>query len=155
MADLNGNEILVFTHDGELVRAIGSLDYLQKAAPLDRRKVVGLSAQGTAVTIFDRRGKVLRSFGKHGDAGDKNMSFPTGFAVDAKRRLWIADAFQQRIKVYSLNGALLFSFGKPADDSGSGLAFPVDLVFGEHGALFVLEKGASRIQVFEVGDLVD
>ncbi|HBO69146.1 MAG TPA: hypothetical protein DD658_02970 [Deltaproteobacteria bacterium] len=156
VADLNGNEILILTSRGDFLRSVGRFDYLQKAGKADGGRIVGISAQGKAVRIFDENGTLVRSFGDHGDSSDRNMSFPTGFAVDAKGRLWIADPFQHRLKVFSLAGEFLFNFGRVEETTESGgFFFPVDLCFGEKGELFVLEKGAERIQVFQVGDLRD
>ena len=153
VVDLIQREILILDPDGKLLKTLGPFDYLQKAGPVGDAGVIGLSAQGTAVTVFDADGSPVRSFGKHGDASEKTLSFPTGFAVDAKQRLWIADAFQHRLKVFSLDGQFLFNYGRMEEESG-GFFFPVDLCFGEDGRLFVLEKGANRVQVFRVEDLV-
>lgn len=154
VADLAGNEILVLDGRGDLVRSLGTFDYLQKAGPAGQRRIVGLSAMGTAVKLFSGEGALLRSFGEHGDEAEKNISFPTGFAVDGRGRLWIADAFQHRLKVFSMQGEFLFNVGRVEERAGDGgFLFPVDLCFGEEGELFVLEKGADRIQVFRVGDL--
>lgn len=153
ISDLNNNEILVFNGKGDFVRALGAFDYLQKAGAIGD-KVVGLSAQGKAVKVFTKEGTLLHSFGDHGDSIERNMSFPTGFAVDAKGRLWIADAFQHRLKVFSLDGKFLFNFGRMEETAG-GFFFPVDICFDGTGRLFVLEKGANRIQVFQIADLED
>lgn len=152
IVDLSGNDILILSADGTQLRALGSFGYLQKAGPGPGREIIGLSGQGAAVTVFNSEGEVLRAFGKHGDETSRNVSFPTGFAIDARGRLWIADAFQHRLKVFSLKGEFLFNYGKMEEETG-GFFFPVDLCFGEQGELYVLEKGANRIQVFQVEDL--
>lgn len=152
IVDLSGNDILVLSDEGTRLQSLGTFGYLQKAGSGPAGEVIGLSGQGKAVTVFDAAGEELRSFGNHGDKTDRNFSFPTGFAIDAKNRLWIADAFQHRIKVFSLTGEFLFNFGK-MEEEGGGFFFPVDLCFGELGTLYVLEKGANRIQVFLVEDL--
>ena len=152
LVDLIQNEIVVLGADGSLVRTLGPFDYLQKAGPAEDGAVIGLSAQGPGVTVFDADGSGKRSFGKHGDESARTLSFPTGFAIDAKRRVWIADAFQHRLKVFALDGQFLFNYGRMERESG-GFFFPVDLCFGDDGRLFVLEKGANRVQVFRVGDL--
>lgn len=151
VADLRGNEILVLNDQGGLVRSVGKFQYLQKAGMVNGR-LLGLSAYGQAVQFFDQQGKVVLGFGAHGDESKKNFSFPTGFAVDARNRLWIADAFQHQLKVFSLDGTHLFNFGRQQQGE-NGFLFPVDLCFGDNGQLFVLEKGANRIQLFLVGDL--
>lgn len=152
VADLNNNEILIFNAQGKFVRSEGGFQYLQKAAAIDGDRIIGLSAQGKAVRVSTKDGAVLSSFGEHGDTADKNVSFPTGFAVDAKGRLWIADAFQHRLKVFALDGKFLFNFGRIEEKEG-GFFFPVDICFDGKGRLFVAEKGANRVQVFLIGDL--
>lgn len=151
VADLKDNEILIFNSRGDFVSSVGSLEYIQKAG-LVNGKILGLSAYGKAVSLFTREGVLLSSFGEHGDQFERNFSFPAGFAVDAKGRLWIVDSFQHQLKVFSLEGKHLFNFGRMQEETG-GFFFPVDLSFGDNGRLFVLEKGAERIQIFQVGDL--
>lgn len=151
VADLTGNEILLLNSKGDFLKSMGGFEYLQKAGVVNE-KTLGLSAMGKAVRVFDKGGAVVLSFGDHTEASHRAFSFPTGFALDSKGRLWIADAFQHRLKVFSMQGELLFNFGRLEESTG-GFFFPVDLCFGERGKLFVLEKGAGRIQVFEVKDL--
>jgi len=151
ITNLMDNEILVFNDRGDFVRSVGKFESLQKAGIAGGR-IIGLSAMGDAVNFFDKEGALLQSFGKHGDESSKNFSFPTGFAVDSRNRLWIADAFQHRLKVFSLEGEHLFNFGYMKEKNWM-FFFPVDLCFGNKGELFVLEKGANRIQVFQVSDL--
>jgi DNA-binding beta-propeller fold protein YncE len=152
IVDLNSQSIIVLNSKGDLVLSRGEFNYLQKAGAAGNDRFVGLSAYGTAVKVFSKAGALLNSFGAHGDELERNVSFPTGFAIDNKGRLWIADAFQHRLKVFSLDGKLLFNYGRLEEKAG-GFFFPVDLCFGENGELFVLEKGANRLQVFQVGDL--
>lgn len=152
VVDLNSQRVLVLNNKGDLVLSPGGFNYLQKAGAVSGDRIIGLSAQGTAVKVFSRAGALLNSFGSHTDELERSFSFPTGFAIDAKGRLWIADAFQHRLKVFSLDGKLLFNFGRMEEKTG-GFFFPADLCFGENGELFVLEKGANRLQVFQVKDL--
>lgn len=154
VADLTGNRLLLLKQTGELVRTVGPFPYLQKGGAAKDGRIVGLSARGTAVTVHDASGAKIRSFGEHGDLTERTVSFPTGFAVDGKGRIWIADAFQHRIKVFSLEGEFLFNVGRLQETAGGeGFFFPVDLCFGAPGELIVLEKGAERIQTFQVADL--
>jgi sugar lactone lactonase YvrE len=151
ISDLMDNEILIFNDKGDFVRSVGKFESLQKAQNAGG-KIIGVSSMGNAVKVFDKEGALLQSFGKHGDESRKNFSFPTGFAVDSKGRLWIADAFQHRLKVFSLEGKFLYNFGYMEEKKWM-FFFPVDLCFGKKGELFVVEKGANRIQVFQVSDL--
>lgn len=152
VADLNANAILVLSPAGALLKTIGAFDYLQKVGPVAADRIAAISAQGKGVTLFSKEGTPLRSFGEHGDSPDRNISFPTGFAADSRGRLWVADAFQHRLKVFSMDGRFLFNFGRMEEESG-GFFFPVDICFYGKGKLAVLEKGANRIQIFEVADL--
>jgi DNA-binding beta-propeller fold protein YncE len=151
VADLKDNVILVFNGRGDFVHSIAGFDYLQKAG-LVNGHIIGLSAYGKTVQIFTKTGKMLSTFGGHGVISEQNFSFPSGFAVDSKGRLWITDAFQHRLRIFSLAGEHLFDFGKMQEKDG-GFFFPVDLCFGRMGKLYVLEKGGERIQVFQVSDL--
>lgn len=153
VADLGNKEIIVLNGKGEFVRSMGHFEFLQKAGVINGDRIIGLSAYGKTVQIFNRDGVPVSSFGTHsGESSDSNFSFPSGFAVDAKGRLWIADAFQHRLKVFTPDGKFLFNYGS-LEEKGSGFFFPVDLCFGEDGELIVLEKGGNRIQIFQVSDL--
>jgi DNA-binding beta-propeller fold protein YncE len=152
IVDLAGNEILVLNSKREFARTLGKFDNLQKAMSSGNGRILGLSAMGKAVKVFGNEGALLVSFGAHGEEFEKSFSFPTGFDIDSKGRLWIADAFQHRLKVFSQDGEFLFNFGRMEEEKG-GFFFPVDLCFGQKGELFVLEKGGERVQVFEVKDL--
>lgn len=154
VADLANNEIIVLSGKGEFVRSMGEFELLQKAGLINGNRVIGLSAYGKAVKIFTGEGVPISSFGSHVESSESNFSFPSGFAVDPKGRLWIADAFQHRLKVFSPDGTFLFNYGR-LEEKGGGFFFPVDLCFGEKGELIVLEKGGNRIQIFQVSDLKD
>ncbi|MBI5442710.1 MAG: NHL repeat-containing protein [Deltaproteobacteria bacterium] len=154
VVDLRSDAVLVVSEDEKLLATLGKFESLQKAAEGPGGQIVVLSGRGKAVTVFRPDGELIRSFGGHGEPGERNVSFPTGFAVDAKGRVWIADAFQHRLKVFSLDGEFLFNHGGlEGQVEKDALYFPVDLAFGEKTELFVLEKGANRIQVLRIGDL--
>lgn len=151
ISDLVVNEILILNDKGDFVRSVGNFDSIQKAGNAEGN-ILGISSMGNAVKVFDNEGVLLHSFGNHGDESQTNFSFPAGFDVDSKGRLWIADAFQHRLKVFTLEGKFLFNFGYMTEKKWM-FFFPVDLCFGKKGELFVVEKGANRIQVFQVSDL--
>lgn len=156
IADLQQDEVLVLSAKGELLRTLKGGDLLQKGGPAGDGRLVSVSAGGTAVQFFTADGARLASFGRHGDDSERSFSFPSGFAVDGRGRIWIADAFRHRLTVWSREGNFLFTFGGPEQKPGDGgLFFPVDLCFGPGGTLYLLEKGASRLQVYQVSDLKD
>jgi DNA-binding beta-propeller fold protein YncE len=108
-----------------------------------------LSSQGVAVTVLDRDGKLLRSFGLYGPR-EHEFSFPTGMCIGPDDNLWIVDSFKQELKVFSLAGEFLFRWGRTGPGEGE-LFYPVDVAFGER-TLYVLEKGASRLQAFRLSE---
>ena len=128
VVDLLNREILLLGSGGELLKTFGPLEYPQKAVVSKTGRILAVSSRGSAVRVF-------------------------GLDVDRKGRIWIADAFQHRLKVFSGEGKFLFNFGRLEEKEKGGFFFPVDLRFGPDGLLFVLEKGAGRIQVFQVEDL--
>ncbi|GAB4341901.1 MAG: hypothetical protein Kow0099_19030 [Candidatus Abyssubacteria bacterium] len=108
-----------------------------------------LSSQGVAVTVLDREGKLLRSFGLHGPR-EHEFSFPTGMSIGPDGNLWIVDSFKQELKVFSLSGEYLSRWGRTGSGEGE-LFYPVDVAFGKR-TLYVLEKGASRLQAFRMSE---
>ena len=68
------------------------------------------------ISIFDRDGKFLRSFGKLG-SGPAEFKTPHDIAIDDKGRLWVADRGNHRIQILEADGRYIAEwkqFGRPS-----------------------------------------
>lgn len=100
------------------------------------------------VTVFDRAGRKLRSFGRE-------MDRPTGLAIDRQRKIvYVADGSRQdspnhRVLVYSLEGKLLRQVGRGRGSGDGEFSFPTYLAVDDQGQLYVSDTLNFRIQVFD------
>jgi len=86
--------------------------------------------------------------GDGGPATQAQLNFPTGLALDAQGRLFITDAFNNRIRMVDANGVITTVAGTgDADYSGDGgpataasLNAPAGLELDRHGDLFIADQ---------------
>lgn len=95
------------------------------------------------VQKFSASGAFLTQFGSFGTAPGQFMR-PSGIVWHDKK-LYVVDAFNNRIQYFTDEGEYLGIFG----DSGDvGLNYPYDLVRSEAGDFYVVEYGAGRVSKF-------
>jgi len=110
-----------------------------------------------SVLLFDRSGKLLRSF------GSGIISWPHGMHVDREGNVWIADAVSLTAKPrepghvvlkFSPEGKLLMTLGNPKRGGSGKRAFdkPSDVLVAPNGDIFVADghgpEGNNRIVKF-------
>jgi sugar lactone lactonase YvrE len=69
------------------------------------------------IVKFDKTGKYITSWGKHGK-GQGEFDSPHGIALDSAGRVFVADRSNNRIQIFDPNGQLLAEwkqFGRPSD----------------------------------------
>jgi DNA-binding beta-propeller fold protein YncE len=154
ISDRAGPRILIMSFAGGKAGQIGQLPgegipawKVQDVAVDEEGLAYILSSQGPVVHVFNRRGKSLRSFGKHGSNAE-DFSFPTGICIGPGGNLWIADTFRHDLKVFTPEGDYLFRWGETGTGDGE-LFYPIDIAFYGR-TLYVLEKGSSRLQAFRL-----
>ena len=114
-----------------------------------------ISANGATVSTYAGSG-----FGfANGSTSTAGFRFPTGVAVAADGRVFVADTLNHRIRVISADGATVSTYagsgntgtfgGGFADGSTTTAQFdnPTDLVVASDGRLFVADINNSRIRV--------
>lgn len=72
------------------------------------------------------------------------MLFPTSVAVDATRRVWVADGARDRVLVFAADGSLSQTIKRVA---GVGLSRPMGLALSTDGRVWIADAGNSRIAV--------
>jgi sugar lactone lactonase YvrE len=112
---------------------------------LDEKHVYVASADGVAVHVFSKQGRLLRSWGRH-DSGLENVSLPAGIAVDAKGRVILLDTLRQEIKYFTPDGKLIGLYGGLGAQAGA-VAYPTSLSMDRRGRLCVADNGNRRVQV--------
>ena len=149
VADTHYHRIVFFDHDGRETGRFGSEGqepgqfYWPVALVEDDQQNLYISEYGGAnrVQKFDAEGKFLLAFGGHGTAPGE-FQRPSGM-VWHDGRLYIVDAFNDRIQVFRDTGEFIEILG--AGEQAARLQYPYDISLGPGGDLFVIEYGAGRI----------
>jgi DNA-binding beta-propeller fold protein YncE len=94
------------------------------------------------IFVVDRRGKLLRAFGREA------LARPAAVAFDATAgQLYVADSVAHRIRVFSTDGTLLRSLGGNGRRDGE-FNFPTHLALDAQGTLLVTDALNFRVQAF-------
>ncbi|HBG74231.1 MAG: hypothetical protein A2X25_03680 [Chloroflexi bacterium GWB2_49_20] len=83
-------------------------------------------------------------------SSEQSLNLPRGLWMDAKDRLYIADAVGQTIRVYNVSGAdpqFLFNIGGFGITEGN-FNFPTDLAMDSTGRLYVADSENNRIDIW-------
>jgi ABC-type glutathione transport system ATPase component/DNA-binding beta-propeller fold protein YncE len=102
---------------------------------------VGEYGGNDRVQKFSPEGEFLLAFGGFGTEPGE-FQRPSGL-VWWDHKIYVADAFNNRLQLFSDNGDFLGILGK--NQSSSGLHYPYDITQGSTGDLFVVEYGAGRV----------
>ena len=101
---------------------------------------------GDCITVLDREGKKLNSFGSKG-SGRGQFNLPTGIAITPKGTILVGDSWNHRIQELTIKGECIACFGS----YGSGpLQFncPLGIAINKTtGHIFVANQSNHRIQV--------
>ena len=101
---------------------------------------------GDCITILDREGKKMKSFGSHG-SGRGRFYHPSGIAVASNRTILVVDSYNHRIQELTMEGECIACIG----EGGNGplqFQFPRGITINKTtGQVFVADKNNNRIQV--------
>jgi hypothetical protein len=146
------HQIHVFSNDGKtLVLSLGEKNVAREdethfgrpqdiAFLPDGSVVVADGLTNSRVVKLDRNGKFVSAWGTRGN-GPGQFSGPHGIAVDAKRRVYVADRGNQRIQVFDEKGAHL--------DTWPGLRFPNDIMITPDQAVWVADGTNARLLKYD------
>lgn len=153
VGEMRSAEIFVYEYPAlKLKRRFGSRgdeegQFLSIAAiAVDASHIYVLDHVGLAVQIFNKRGELIRGWGRHA-MGGANFSLPNGIAVDAKGRIIVVDSLRHDIKYFDLDGRFIGHFGGAGRRAGA-ISFPTAVAVSADGHVYVSERGNSRVQVF-------
>ena len=144
------NELVLMDVNGFIInRTGGPLNGFDR--PLDMIRsldgsIVISEASGDRVSMFDKKGHFIKSFGSKG-AGVGNMVGPQFIAQDADGNFFVTDFGNARVDVFDKDGNALFYFGRRTVDF-DGFKAPTGIAFA-HGALLVADAVSGAIYRFD------
>jgi DNA-binding beta-propeller fold protein YncE len=97
--------------------------------------------------VFDRNGKILSVFGKHGD-GSGDMSKPKGISVDSEGHIYISDAHFDNVQIFDGNGEFLLDFGNTGSEEGQ-MILPAGIFIDGNDRIYVADSYNRRVQIFQ------
>jgi hypothetical protein len=147
------NVVYEFTHDGEeLVRTLGEKgvrgdDDKHFARPTDIAFLpdgtffVTDGYVNTRVVKFDKNGKFLMAWGTKG-SGPGQFDLPHSIAIDAKRRIYVADRSNSRIQIFDENGKYI--------DQWPDIRSPYDIVMTADQHLWVADGVTNKFLKYDL-----
>lgn len=156
VADVKEKYVNMYNPVGHFVRTFGSKELFSKPADIavsksgDRIYVVdlgGIDSDKHRVTVFDPEGKVLFTFGKHGNAhGDLHLA--SHIEIGPDDNVYVLDAGNFRVQVFDRDGKYLRSWGKVGVNIGD-LARPRGLALDREGNIYVTDGKFGNFQIFD------
>jgi DNA-binding beta-propeller fold protein YncE len=146
-SDGAGGEIRRTNWDDEDLGTIGSgfLWPVQIIRDGDGRLYVSDEGNHT-ISIWDREGKKLGSWGEHGSEPGK-LNRPSGIAFDNEGNMLVADTMNHRVQRFTKDGVHLGTFGEHGDGDGQ-LNMPWGVAVDSEGDVFVVDWRNDRVQKF-------
>lgn len=152
VADTHYHRVVFFNERGDVLEMRGSLghepgQYIYPVAVVEddsENLYVGEYGDNDRVQKFDKQGNFLLAFGSQGTAPGQ-FQRPSGMLWH-DGRIYIVDAFNNRIQVFSEEGEFLEVLGGAEAD----LNYPYDICLSEARELFVVEYAAGRVSKFDL-----
>jgi len=148
VADSLRNEVMVYTGEGEFVRAVGR-GILTKpvATAVDKENLYVLDATDRVIKVLDRKsGAYIREFGKTADLGD-NLVLPVGLTRDDQGFLYVTNVGTGKVIKLDTDGHVILSFGKIGDFLGE-FTRPKGIAVDKQGRIYVVDTGNQNVQIF-------
>jgi hypothetical protein len=146
------HQIFEFTHDGkQLVKTLGEKgvaaaddQHFGRPAEIawlpDGTFFVADGYQNRRVVKFDRNGKFLTTWGTEGQAPGQFGGIVHCVAVDARRRVYVADGGNRRIQIFDENGKFL--------DQWPNIPAAMHIMVTEDQSVWVLDLTAQRMMKY-------
>jgi sugar lactone lactonase YvrE len=130
-------------------------------ADMDNRRIRQINPAGIITTVAGNGGDGLFS-GDGGPAVQAQLNHPSGVAVDSAGNIWIADTFNNRIRMLSSSGIITTMAGSgAAGDSGDGgpasaaqLRWPGGMTFDHSGNLLVADVLHHRVRMITPAGII-
>lgn len=141
-----GPNLVVFSKGGVFKRIIGKgLKSLSGVAVKEERIYLLTPLDFPVVRVLDKTGQLLNSFAAKGESS-KAVGVPLSVEVDAKGRIWLADAIKGFI-LYDRAGTEITRFN---EFEPGKFFFPVDIDFDSQNNVYWIERGGAVLRAFKV-----
>jgi len=153
VADTHYHRVVFFDHEGKFLNSFGKLGRepgefiypVKMTQDPDGFLYVCEYGDNDRVQKFTSDGTFIKQFGSFGTEPGQ-FQRPSGI-VWFEHKLYIVDAFNNRIQMFSDEGEYL---GVLNSDAGAALYYPYDIVATRAGDLYVAEYGANRVSKFHI-----
>ena len=95
---------------GTPLKTISGLRGPSGVAVTDDGLLIVSEKDGHCITILDKEGKKIRSFGSEG-TGRGQLSYPEGVAISSKGTILVADSYNHRIQEFTMDGKCISCVG--------------------------------------------
>jgi DNA-binding beta-propeller fold protein YncE len=120
VADRDAHQVLRFTRDGKLLKALGKRHWPSLDAPFNHPTAAAQAPDGeiyvadgygnSSVHRFSADGSLIKTWGGQGD-GPGAFTTPHAVAIDGQGRVLVADRENNRVQVFDRDGHFLESWG--------------------------------------------
>ena len=155
VSDVARHNIIQFRSNGQFVEEFGTFgsgreQFSTPSAIAIDPVTAQLFVTDTNNHRIQRLTDTLFSFGPLGEGrgnGPGEFERPEGIAIDANRKVYVADTGNNRIQVFDLNFEFQFQFGEQGNGPGE-FNGPASVAIDRNGNVFVVDRGNNRIQEF-------
>ena len=128
------------------IKTITGLKGPSGVAVTDDGRLVVSECDGHCITIMDREGKKIKSFGTKGN-GRGQLKYPRGVTITTKRTILVVDCSNNRIQEYTMEGDCISCVGTEGDGPLQ-FSYPVGITINKTtGQVFIADRGNNRVQV--------
>ena len=134
------------THLGRPVRTVTGLSAPYGIAFNSRGEaVISEYRDGHRVSIFDKGGQKIRTFGSRGD-GPHQMKYPKGIATDETDNIYVSSV--HKLQKFTSDGELIKSVGQNGNEEGE-FDDPCGVTL-YNNQVYVCDRDNHRVQVFDL-----
>ena len=134
------------------VRTITEINGPWRVAVSDDGHVIVTDKYDDCVTILDKEGKKVKSFGREGGSGNVELSWPRGVAITPDNFILVSDG--NRIQKISMNGDCVASVGEQEEEEEEEESGPLQFSYPDGiaispitGQVYIADCYNHRIQV--------
>lgn len=142
----------IMQHIGKKGRALGQFEYPNDVVVDEKGNMIVSDTQNMRLQMLDKKGKPIKYLGKPPESisdSDRLFGLGTGMTIDAKGRIYIADAFHHAIRVFNSNGDDLGEFGQQGVADGQ-FNYPSDVTYLSGNIFAVADKWNDRVQIVRI-----
>jgi hypothetical protein len=141
----DGNGVQVFTNTGTFIHRLHT-EFVSGLA-MDEAGNIYIG-QAFSIDVYNNAlTQKIRTIGDYGQ-GAGQFDNCRDMKVDKKGRLFVADAFNERVQVFNNEGAYIGQFGTKGTGDGQFM-YAEGLAIDGSGFIYVSDEGPNRVQVFD------